>query len=347
MNGVAFAFRNTRTVWFPSIFTDISPSPSRNVSGAPAGRILVSRDAPSDYTDIGGHEALHTFTYQSMATYEARAERHTNPTAKSLLATIARKQTNLCVSVDVTTKRELLEVVAAVAPFVCLVKTHIDIVADFDHDLVAQLTAIYEKEDFLIFEDRKFADIGNTVSLQYAAGVHRIAEWSHMTNAHLVPGPGIISGLASVGVPRQRGLLLLAEMSSKGTFAQGAYTAANVKAAFEDASEFVMGFIAMHRVHEDPELVPADATPEQRAKDLLVLTPGVGLDVTGDGKGQQYRTPRQVIYESKSDVIIVGRGIYGALLAGGDRTEAMVQVRAQAQRYRDAGWSAYLERLRK
>ena len=108
-----------------------------------------------------------------------------------------------------------------------------------------------------------------------------------------------------------------------------------------------MGFIAMHRVHEDPELVPADATPEQRAKDLLVLTPGVGLDVTGDGKGQQYRTPRQVIYESKSDVIIVGRGIYGALLAGGDRTEAMVQVRAQAQRYRDAGWSAYLERLRK
>ena len=282
-----------------------------------------------------------------MATYEARAERHTNPTAKSLLATIARKQTNLCVSVDVTTKRELLEVVAAVAPFVCLVKTHIDIVADFDHDLVAQLTALSEKEDFLIFEDRKFADIGNTVSLQYAAGVHRIAEWSHMTNAHLVPGPGIISGLASVGVPRQRGLLLLAEMSSKGTFAQGAYTAANVKAAFEDASEFVMGFIAMHRVHEDPELVPADATPEQRAKDLLVLTPGVGLDVTGDGKGQQYRTPRQVIYESKSDVIIVGRGIYGALLAGGDRTEAMEQVRAQAQRYRDAGWSAYLERLRK
>lgn len=280
-------------------------------------------------------------------TYEARAESHTNPTAKSLLATIARKQSNLCVSVDVTTKAKVLEVVTAVAPFVCLVKTHIDIVSDFDHDLIAQLSALAEKEDFLIFEDRKFADIGNTVSLQYAAGVHRIAEWSHMTNAHLVPGPGIIAGLANVGVPRQRGLLLLAEMSSKGTFAQGAYTSANVKAAFEDESNFVFGFIAMHRVHEDPELIPAESTPEQRAKDLLILTPGVGLDTTGDGKGQQYRTPHNVVCESGSDVIIVGRGIYGALLAGGDHNQAIENVRFQAQRYRDAGWNAYLERLRK
>lgn len=42
----------------------------------------------------------------------------------------------------------------------CLSQTHIDIVEDFDQDLVEQLQAIAEKHDFVIWEDRKFADIG-------------------------------------------------------------------------------------------------------------------------------------------------------------------------------------------
>lgn len=41
-------------------------------------------------------------------------------------------------------------------------QTHIDIVEDFDQDLVKQLQALADKHDFVIWEDRKFADIGQS-----------------------------------------------------------------------------------------------------------------------------------------------------------------------------------------
>ena len=164
-------------------------------------------------------------------TYEARAELAQNAMGRRCFELMARKRTNLSVAVDVATADEMLRIAEQVGPHVCVLKTHVDIFDKWDRAVIEQLEALAEKHDFLIFEDRKFADIGNTVASQYGGGIYKIAEWSHITNAHLVPGTGIIDGLRLVGGPKGRGLLLLAEMSSKGTLAQGAYTEAVVKAA--------------------------------------------------------------------------------------------------------------------
>ncbi|KAJ1863054.1 orotidine 5'-phosphate decarboxylase, partial [Coemansia sp. RSA 2703] len=155
--------------------------------------------------------------------------------------------------------------------------------------------------------------------LQYGGGIYRIADWAHITNCHVIPGEGIIQGLAEVGMPKGRGLLLLAEMSSKGMLATGAYTDKNVEMAIRN--EFVIGFIGSRRFTEE--------------RDLITMTPGVGLHASGDALGQQYRTPEHIITENGSDIIIVGRGIFGP------GKDAVVE----AQRYRDAGWNAYLKRL--
>ncbi|KAJ3896098.1 orotidine-5'-monophosphate decarboxylase [Lentinula edodes] len=264
-------------------------------------------------------------------TYGQRIQNHTNPAAKLLLETMERKKSNLAVSVDVTKSKDFLAIIDAVGPFVCL--THVDIIEDFDQSLVQQLQDLSIKHDFVIFEDRKFADIGNTVALQYSSGVHKIANWSHITNAHPVPGPSIISGLSSVGLPLGRGLLLLSEMSTKGALAVGSYTQEAVRMA-RAHRDFVIGFIAqrtMEGIGMQENTVDKD--------DFLILTPGVGLDAKGDAMGQQYRTPRQVILESGCDVIIVGRGIYG-------KNPGLVdEIRAQAKRYMEAGWEAYQDRV--
>ena len=253
-----------------------------------------------------------------MLSYAKRAELCANPTAKKLLELMDAKKTNLAIAADVTTKAELIKIADELGPEICVLKTHIDIVEDFDTELILELQRLAEKHNFLIFEDRKFADIGNTVKYQYEGGVYHISDWSHLTNAHAVPGPGIIEGLKEIGLPKGRGLLLLAEMSSKGTLAKGAYTEATIQMALQH-KDFVIGFINMRQLVDDPCFIN--------------MTPGVQLSTGGDNLGQQYNTPENVISQQKSDIIIVGRGIY----------EAAEPV-AEAKRYREAGWTAYLSR---
>ena len=57
-----------------------------------------------------------------LRTYAQRASIQINPAAKQLLETIERKQSNLCVGVDVTNKHDFLAIVDVVGPFVCLIK---------------------------------------------------------------------------------------------------------------------------------------------------------------------------------------------------------------------------------
>lgn len=130
--------------------------------------------------------------------------------------------------------------------------------------------------------------------------------------------------------PSHKGLLLLAEMSSKGNLLTGAYTEQCVSLARAHRG-FVMGFIAQRSLNQEP------------GDNFISMTPGVSLppaaspakdQIEGDGLGQQYNTPRTVVLEQGSDIIIVGRGI----LHAEDR-------KAEAERYRYEGWHAYEERL--
>ncbi|KAL8183182.1 UNVERIFIED_CONTAM: hypothetical protein K2H54_022287 [Gekko kuhli] len=252
--------------------------------------------------------------------FGARAELPgTHPLAVRLLRLMEKKQSNLCLSADVTKSTELLQLAAVLGPSICVLKTHIDILEDFSLEVIKELRGLADQHDFLIFEDRKFADIGNTVKHQYEGGVFKIASWSDIVNAHVVPGPGVVKGLKAVGQPLQRGCLLIGEMSSEGSLATGEYTKAAVKMA-EEHSDFVVGFISGSRIVENPE--------------FLHFTPGVQMQAGGDSFGQKYLSPQEVIGKKGSDIIIVGRGI----LSAPSHLE-------EAETYRKAAWESYLQRV--
>lgn len=252
---------------------------------------------------------------QNRLSYAERAAYCKNALAKQLFFLLNEKQSNLALSADVTRSDELLALADRLGPEICILKTHVDILEDFTPQFTKDLQALAEKHQFLIFEDRKFADIGNTVKHQYQLGIYHISDWAHIINAHSLPGPGIVSGLSEVGLAKQRGLLLLAEMSSAGNLFDAKYIKETLQMA-EQFPEFVIGFISQRKLSDDPH--------------WIYMTPGVQLAEGRDHLGQQYVTPQKALIENGSDIIIVGRGILQAK-----------NPLVEAQKYRQAGWDAY------
>ncbi len=250
--------------------------------------------------------------------YEERAQFCHNKVARELLTLMERKKTNLAFNPDVTSANELLHLAKTIGPHICMLKTHIDLLQDFTPEVSKQLKEIAKQQHFILFEDRKFADIGSVAKEQYAGGIYRIAEWAPITNAHIIAGPSTIEALWEVAQPLGNALLLLAEMSSKGALTDTSYAKAAVQMA-RAYPDFVMGFICQKRLVDDPG--------------LLHITPGVNLTSEGDTRGQQYRTPEKAILSQGNDIVIVGRGIYEAQ-----------DPAATAQMYRLAAWKAYEKR---
>jgi orotidine 5'-phosphate decarboxylase subfamily 1 len=232
---------------------------------------------------------------------------------------MSEKETNLCVSADVTDKKVLLDLCDKVGPHICVLKTHLDILNDFDKSVVSQLQGLAKQHGFLILEDRKFADIGSTVLSQYRDGYLKIADWADLVTVHGVAGAGTIQGLKEVGIPKGRACVLLAEMSSSGNLIDETYKSGVLRMAREH-SDFVLGFVAQSLLRE--------------SLDFVCFTPGIGLAKSKEVLGQNYKDPKRAVCEQGSDVIIVGRHIYNA-----------EDPEKEARQYRQLGWEGYLERI--
>ncbi|KAL8363238.1 hypothetical protein RB601_009149 [Gaeumannomyces tritici] len=271
-------------------------------------------------------------TSKSGVTYEQRGELHKSPVAKRLFSIATSKKSNLVISADLTDSKSLLKCADDLGPLIAVFKTHVDLVHDFNEDTIRGLKTLAEKHNFLIFEDRKLVDIGNTVQKQYHGSVLRISEWADLVNLSILGGDGIVEALSQTisapdfPYPEQRAFLILAEMTSKGSLATGAYTKRCVDLAREHPDS-MLGFVATRSLSEEGGGCRA-------GEDFLVFTTGVNMESKGDKLGQQYQTPAGAVANG-ADFIIAGRGIY----ASEDAVSA-------AEAYRKAGWEAYENRTK-
>ena len=229
-----------------------------------------------------------------LLSYKERAKLTENKIAKRLFELIEEKQSNLCVAIDEKSKDKILKIAKKVATNVIMIKLHCDIIDDFDQDFVNKLKSLAKEYQFLIFEDRKFADIGNTVKDQFEHGLYKISQWADLINCHVISGEGVIESLKSSANLSRTGCLIVAELSCKGNLITDSYTKQAVKFA-ENHSEFVLGFISQSRVSNDQKFIH--------------FTPGIHLEDSNDRFDQNYTTPNQAIKEKGADVVIVGRGI--------------------------------------
>lgn len=159
----------------------------------------------------------------------------------------------------------------------------------------------------------------------------RIYDWAHIVNASILAGDGIIEALAQTiddGGCHDRGILILAEMTTKGSLAVGDYTRASVEIARKH-KEHVLGFVATKQLGTVDDQ-SGQAWPDE---DFVIFTTGISVSSKGDALGQQYQTPTRAM-ERGADFLIVGRGIY----SGPDQV-------ASARALREEGWAAYLSRL--
>lgn len=150
------------------------------------------------------------------------------------------KQTNLCLAADVTNATTLLNLAEQVGPHICLLKTHIDIIDDFHINLIEPLKEIAEKHNFLLFEDRKFSDIGKTVEYQYSQGLYKISSWAHLVTVHSLMGRGVLDAVKGSEGLQSRGVFLLAEASSTGNLTNEDYVKNTLKMA-EDFPDLITG----------------------------------------------------------------------------------------------------------
>jgi uridine monophosphate synthetase len=258
---------------------------------------------------IKGHPV--NFVEKKRLPYEEKIKLNGHEVSQKLINIALQKKSNLIASADVNTMADLLKLADEIGPNIVALKTHIDIISDFDLARIQELKDLAKKHNFLIFEDRKFADIGNTQELQFTQGVYKIATWADMITTHVIGGSQALDAFTNVGV------VSILSMSSKGCLTDAHYQTE-----------------ALQVIENHPNAIGCVAQNSLANDALLLFTPGVNLESTGDAKGQQYNTPAKVFKNYHTDFIIVGRGIYKAQ-----------DPKSAAQTYQKAGWEAYLESL--
>ena len=249
-----------------------------------------------------------------------------HPLSHQYMLSAFKKKSAVILAADFFKIADLLKVIDSVGEYVTAIKTHVDMIEDFDRHSWDEVIKAAKKYDLLIFEDRKFADIGRVSQFQMG-GLYDIRSWADIVTSHSISGPDVVDGIAASwdAVERIGGVFLLAQMSSRENLLSEEYSNRTIQIG--TASPHVLGYIGNGSSKEE--------IAELRRKagvGKLIWTPGVNISARDGVLGQRYGHPADAIV-SGSDGVIVGSGII--------RSENPIEA---AIKYAEVSWNALMER---
>ena len=212
---------------------------------------------------------------------------------------------NICLSLDVPNWTKFFDILDKVKDKICLLKIHLDIMEYFGIEVINKLTKLAFDSKFMIWEDRKLCDIGNTNMLtinkllNYKYDMtYNDEEWNEeLVDKSMIDFISIypIGGLKSIECLFDKiGIFLLSEMSSENNMIRQCNTNDILELA-NDNNTKVSGIINQkinrENIHEN----------------ILSLTPGINPQIKTDDKGQKYRGTS---LPHNPDILVVGRYIY-------------------------------------
>ena len=249
-----------------------------------------------------------------------------HPLSHRFMEVAAEKQTLVVLAADLDNTGSLVQLIHQVGPHIAALKTHVDMVEDYSSESWKKVVDAAHTYGLLLFEDRKFADIGR-VSQTQMGGVYDIRSWADIVTAHRVSGPDIVDGIAAGWDEVQRigGIFLLAQMSSRGNLLTESYTDETIGTGA--ASPHVMGYIGNG---SSPKEI--SSLRDKVGEGKMIWTPGVNLSAEEGVLGQRYGHPSDAI-KAGSDAVIVGTGIHKS-----------DNPASAAKAYADATWSALVGR---
>ncbi|WP_185855610.1 orotate phosphoribosyltransferase [Blattabacterium cuenoti] len=249
-------------------------------------------------------------TLQKRISYEEKRKKIFHPIGKRLIDITLKKKTNLIVSADLVNSKKILSLANLLGDIICGLKLHVDIINDFSHSFISSLKNISIKKNFLLFEDRKFCDVGYTNYLQFHYGIHKISSWADIITVHLISGN---SSIQNLNLPENIGLITISEMSSIGKLFDDNYIRKALNISIKNPK--VIGTVAQRRVDNR----------------LLLFTPGINFSkINKNNFNNTYIHPNTAFEKNKSDFIIVGKGIYNSH-----------NQKKIAEKYRKVAWTAY------
>ena len=122
---------------------------------------------------------------------EERKELGNNSIFKRIIDIMLEKKSNLCVALDFNKVEEIIEMIEK-GKHVVVFKLHIDLIDDFSEEFIKKLITLKKQYNFVVFEDRKFSDIGNIFKYQFTGGIYKIKNWADIITVHLISGSNML-----------------------------------------------------------------------------------------------------------------------------------------------------------